>query len=57
MAAILINDVEPFEQNVNILSTEGPMWNLVQIGQVVLEKKRFKDFMVYTCIWHRGKGR
>ena len=48
MAAISFNDAEPFEQNVNIPSTEGPMWNLVKIGQVVLEKT-FKDFMIlYT---------
>ena len=30
MTAILFNDAEPFEQNVNIPSTEGPMWNLVK---------------------------
>ena len=30
--------------SVNIPSTEGPMWNLVKIGQVVSEM--FKDFMV-----------
>ena len=46
MAAILFNDAEPFEQSVNIPLTEGPMWNLVKIGQVVSEKKTFKDFMV-----------
>ena len=46
MAAILFYDAEPFEQNVDISSTERPMWNLVKIGQVVWEKKRFKDFMV-----------
>ena len=37
MAAILFNNAEPVEQIVNILSTEGPMWNLVRIGQVVSE--------------------
>ena len=46
MAAILFNDAEPFEQSVNIPSIEGPMWNLVKIGQVILEKKMFKDFKV-----------
>ena len=30
MAAILFNDAEPFEQSVNIPSTEGPMLNLMQ---------------------------
>ena len=28
IAAILFNGVEPFEQIVNTLSTESPMWNL-----------------------------
>ena len=46
MADILFNDAELFEQSVNIPSTEGPMWNLVKIGQVVLEKTTFKDLMV-----------
>ena len=46
MAAILFNDAEPFEQSVNIPSTEGPVWYLVKIGQVVLEKISW----LYTCI-------
>ena len=29
MAAFLFNGVEPFEQIVNIPSTEGSLWNLV----------------------------
>ena len=33
MAAILFNDAEPFEQSLNITSTEGPMWNLEKIGR------------------------
>ena len=45
MAAMLFSDAEPFEQSVNITSTEGPTWNLVKIGQGVLEKM-FKNFMV-----------
>ena len=45
MATILFNDPEPFEKRINIHSTEGPMWNLVKIGQLVLEKT-FKDSMV-----------
>ena len=36
---------EPLEQIVNIPTTVGPMWDLVEIGQVVSEKK-FKDFGV-----------
>ena len=30
MAAICFNGVEPFDQIINILSTEGPMWNLIK---------------------------
>ena len=41
MVAILFNSVEPFEQTVNIPSTESSMLNLVKIGQVVSEKKMF----------------
>ena len=57
IAAILFNDPEPFEQSVNIPSTEGPLWNLVKISQVVLEKKTFKYFMILYCIKHRAKRR
>ena len=35
MADILFNGMEPFDQIVNILSTEGPMWNLMNIVQEV----------------------
>ena len=55
MAAILFNNAEPFEQSVNIPLTEGPMWNLVKIGQVVSEKK-FKDFMVLYLYLAQGQG-
>ena len=44
-AAILFGGGEPFEQIVNIPSTEGPIWNLVKIGHAVSEKT-FKDFMI-----------
>ena len=54
MATILFNDAEPFEQSVNIPSTEGPMWNLVKIGQVVSEM--FKDFMVFYLYIAQGQG-
>ena len=46
MAAILFNGVETFEQIVNVPSTEGPMWNLLKIGQTDSEKKTFKDYMI-----------
>ena len=55
MATILFNGAEPFEQIVSILSTEGPMWNLVKIVQAVSEKTS-KEFMVWY-IYLRGKGR
>ena len=56
MVAILFNGVEPFEQIVNILSTESSMWNLVKIGQAVSEKT-FKDYMILNMyIKPRGKG-
>ena len=35
MAAILFDDVEPFEQIDKSLLTEGPVWNLVKIAQGV----------------------
>ena len=37
MAAILFNGTEPFEQIVNILMTEGPMWDLVKTIQAFRE--------------------
>ena len=45
MAAKLSNCAEPLEQIVNILSTEGPIWNLVKTVEVVSEKT-FKDFTI-----------
>ena len=46
MAAIFFNGAKTFEQIVNILSPEGPEWNLVKIAQVIPEKKTFKDFTI-----------
>ena len=52
MAASLFNDAEPFD---NTPSTEGPMRNVVKIGQTDSEKKTFKDNKIlYMYI---GKGR
>ena len=56
MTANLFNDAEPFEQIVNTLSTEGPMWNLVKISQVVLEKKTFKNFTIIYMYIAQGHG-
>ena len=55
MAAILFNGVEPFKQIVNIPSTEGPMRNLVKIGQAVSEKM-FKDHTILYMYKPRNKG-
>ena len=38
MAAILFNGEEPFEQIINILPTEGPMWKPVKTAQAISEK-------------------
>ena len=46
MVAILFNGMEPFEQIVNILSTEGAMWNLVKIAYMVSEKETFKNYTI-----------
>ena len=56
MVAILFNIVEPFEQTVNIPSTEGSMLNLVKIGQVVSEKKMFKDNIILNMYIAKGQG-
>ena len=53
MAAILYNDVEPFEQIANIPSTEGSKWNLVKIGQAVSEKK---DYIILNMYIVNGQG-
>ena len=51
MAAILFNSTEPFQQIVNIRSTEKKtLWNLVKIGQVVLEKKTSKYYRI-LCMY------
>ena len=46
MAAILLKGIEPFEEIVNTLLTEGFMWNLVKIAHVVSEK----ETQLYICI-------
>ena len=57
-AAILFNGSETFQQIVKILSTEGPMWNLVKIAQAISEKKTFKYYTIlYTYTEARGKDK
>ena len=46
--------MEPFEQIGNTLLTEGPMWNLVKIAQMVSEKQTFKNYTIlymYIAQW------
>ena len=51
MAAILFNDAEPFEQSVNIPSTEGPMWNNGENWS-----SGFRDFMVLYLYTAKEQG-
>ena len=55
MAATLFSGAKPFEQIVNIPSTDGSMLNLVKIGQAVSEKKTFKDFMILYMYIAQGR--
>ena len=54
-SAILFSGAEPFEKNVNIHSTEGPMRNLKKMSQAVSEKT-FKDFMIVYLYIAQGQG-
>ena len=54
MAAILFNGAKLFEQIVNILSTEGSMWNLMKTVQAVSEKKTFKEFHNFIHVHSPG---
>ena len=56
MAAVLFSGAEPFKQNVNTLSKEGPLWNLVKIAQAVSEKKS-KNYTILYMYIAQGKGR
>ena len=48
--------VELFEQFVSILPNEGPMWNLVKLGQAVSENKTFKDYRILYLYISHGQG-
>ena len=54
MAVVLLNDADPFEQLLNILSTEGPMRNLVIISQTVSEKT-FKNYTILYMYIAQGQ--
>ena len=55
MAAILFNGAEPFEQIVNILLTEGSIWNLMKSVEAVSEKT-FKDFTILYIKMYGGEN-
>ena len=50
MAAILFNGVKSFEQIINTLLTEGPIWNLVRIAPVEDGQIWFLNIFPYKCI-------
>ena len=54
MAVVLLNGADPFEQLLNILSTEGPMRNLVIISQTVSEKT-FKNYTILYMYIAQGQ--
>ena len=56
IAAILFEKAEQFEQIANIISTEGPMLNLVKSGQAVSEKKTFKGNINLYLYIAQGQG-
>ena len=56
MVASFFNDAEPFEQIDNTPLTEGPMRNLVKIGQAVSDKKTCKDYKILYMYIAHGQG-
>ena len=52
----LVDTAKPFEQIVNILSTESTMWNLVKTVKAASEKKTFKDFTILYTYMAKGQG-
>ena len=55
MGLVAHHSGEPLEQIVNIPSTEGPMWNMVKIGQVILEKM-FRDYTILYMYTAQAQG-
>ena len=56
IVTILFNNAEPFEQIDNTPSTEGPVCNLIKIGQAVQEKKTFKYYETLHMYLAQGQG-
>ena len=56
MTDILFNDAEQFKQSDNMPLTEGPMCNLVKIGQAVSQKKTLKDYEILYMYIVQGQG-
>ena len=55
-AAILFNGAEQCEQIIKKPSAEGPIKNLLKIGQADSEKKKFKDYMILYMPRGKEKG-
>ena len=55
-AMILFNGAKLFEQILNTLSTEGPMWNLVKIARAVSEKEISKIYIILYMHIAQGQG-
>ena len=56
MADILFNGAEPFEQIVNIPSTEDSMWNLLKKISQTISEKTFKGYMILYMYKAQGQG-
>ena len=57
MVGIFISGVDPFQQTVNMLSTEGSMRKLVKNDQTVSEKKTFIDYIILNIYpWGEPAG-
>ena len=54
MVAILFNGAEQFKRIDNIPLREGPMWNLVSIGQAVSKKTTFTDYVIFLYVYSTG---
>ena len=56
MSVSLFKSAKPFKQTVNILLTEGPMWNLVKIAQAISENKTFKKYRILYNYIDQSQG-
>ena len=56
MTTIWFSGVESLEQIVNILSTEGPIWNMVKKWSTGFREKEVKDYTILYMYTAQGKG-